>query len=199
MVNVICVFKEGNGFNSRYVKLMEDFVSANTTIPFSFRVFDEGRFVGWWNKIEVFKMTGPCVYIDLDTVILGNIDSLLSLAINTDKFHMLRPFNPVFKYGRWASGLMVWNGEYKSVLKDFDANIHTKKHRGDQTYISSVIGNDNISAIQDSVTGIYSYKKHCTEELPADARIVCFHGNPRPAGIGVKLPWMKEWEKAYRG
>lgn len=34
--------------------------------------------------------------------------------------------------------------------------------------------------IPDVVDGIYSYKRHCQEALPNDARVCCFHGKPWP-------------------
>jgi hypothetical protein len=37
-----------------------------------------------------------------------------------------------------------------------------------------------------------SYKTHCTKGVPDGARVVCFHGRPRPHEVGG---WVKDyWE-----
>ena len=103
MINVICVYKRGNGFTRQYVDALEKSIANNTTLPYEFICLDEGKREGWWNKIDIFGVKGKCLYIDLDTVIVGNIDSLFKLAwyCKEDEFYMLRPFNPNKFCGNW--------------------------------------------------------------------------------------------------
>ena len=58
--------------------------------------------------------------------------------------------------------------------------------------ISNVLAIKEItpSFYQDSIKGIYSYKKECRELLPLDARVICFHGKPRP--VDVQVSWVVE-------
>jgi hypothetical protein len=71
------------------------------------------------------------------------------------------------------------------ILKHFgiDARWHHRDNRtrerwGDQGFLQSVLG--DCQRWQDVAGGIYSYKAHCSRGVPADARVICFHGKPRP-------------------
>jgi hypothetical protein len=48
---------------------------------------------------------------------------------------------------------------------------------GDQGFLHEHIGD---AAKWQDTEPVYSYKVHCKGKLPADAKVVCFHGKPRP-------------------
>lgn len=61
---------------------------------------------GWYAKLELFHMTGPVLYFDLDTVITGDLSEIASYP---HQFTMLRDFtHPEYP----ASGVMAWHGDY---------------------------------------------------------------------------------------
>ena len=80
---------------------------------------------------------------------------------------------------------------YSFVFKQFDPSTIDQYKKGDQEYISNVLAEfgETPDFLQDIVPGIYSYKRNCHHRLPADARVVCFHGNPRPHELDKK--WVK--------
>lgn len=91
---------------------------------------------------------------------------------------------------------MVWNGDWSAIYDEFQKapakNMIKFKKGGEQAYSSDWLTRNqfDIRVIQDVIPGIYSYKYHCRTELPDDARLVMFHGKPRPHE--AKANWIKE-------
>ena len=91
MITVACVLW-GNKFSDKYAQNLKSMVERNTTVPHRFICFSdrkiegvETKFLrpgmqGWWNKLQLFDGTlkGRVVYLDLDTLITGNIDWLMN-------------------------------------------------------------------------------------------------------------------------
>ena len=97
MVNICCV-KQGSFYGPEYVNRLRSMIARNTKLPFRFICFtdkDEGldeavearplpyQLRGWWCKIPLFAPpqcieNDQIICIDLDVVIHGNIDWLLS-------------------------------------------------------------------------------------------------------------------------
>lgn len=184
-------------------------VSKNITIPHRFVCLTntnvpcesiplERNWPGWWSKIELFRpglFEGQVFYLDLDTVILKNIDNIVS---QEEDFIGLRPFNPLKVLDTWyfASGLLGWKaGKFDFLYEDFDFALEHKINRGDQDYLSKALDTRDIEFIywQDLVDGIFSYKRHVrnTAYNVTDPSIICFHGSPRPWEV-------KEYENISR-
>lgn len=138
---------------------------------------------GWWSKIEVFTICGPLLYMDLDTTVIGGLSPLLSVAESHD-FVALRDFNP--KQRQMGSGLMAWRGDMTRIYADFcaDPEGHMKRCTtpqawGDQGFVEPLTPGREYW--QDLLPGaVVSWKKHCGNGVPEGARVVCFHGKPRP-------------------
>ncbi len=135
---------------------------------------------GWWNKIALFR---PDVlpkgqrglYLDLDTIITGD---LVDVASYTGKFAMLRDF--YFK-GNANSGVMAWEaGTLDHIWRVWDRCGRPQTDPGgDQSWIESI--QPEADLWQDNLPGqIISYKVDCQQGVPDNARVVCFHGEPRP-------------------
>lgn len=147
---------------------------------------------GWWNKLAMFRPTmlprGPIVYLDLDTIITGNIDALLEYR---GKFAMLRDFmrptsSPV------GSGVMAWdNRQSLGIWEAYEAAGRKADEEGDQEFIAKHL--EHVDLLQNFMDGVYSYKVHCKDGLPSDARVVCFHGQPRPHQVN------DEWVTKHTG
>ena len=211
MTNVICVLKTGGTYTVEWVRKLRDAVARNTTKKHTFvclsdvetpcnRISLKHNWAGWWSKIELFDrfiFNGPALYLDLDTVIVGNIDHLLDLDYD---FAMLENFN---QPGYVGSGVMWFRNEttvphkvYEKFLKQPQAymahheRVRKGSHVGDQAFIADTIGLDNIPRLKGM--GLKSFKRQCLTYLPPDARVVCFHGPPR---LGeVKNDWIdKNW------
>jgi hypothetical protein len=147
---------------------------------------------GWWHKIALFKpgqFRGRCLYLDLDTLILGD---LTQLAAYSGPFAALRdPYFPQHLNSAmmaWEAGAMdhIWTRWEAGGKPQFD-------RRGDQFWIETM--QPDVDYWQEMFPGqIVSFKAHCRKlgKIPDDARICLFHGKPRPHE--VEDAWIaKRW------
>lgn len=156
---------------------------------------------GWWAKMELFDTEGPLanesfLYIDLDTVILGDLKIIFDAAKLSSRLVMLQDF---YRPSRLASGVMyvpalskfpVW-GQWRSNYRRY---IQDRLKRGDGGVIEKLY--PHAQTWERLAPGrIVSYKKHVVGPsnrwyregrsegngtMPAGAVLCCYHGNPRP-------------------
>lgn len=204
MINIVCL-KWGTKYGPEYVNRLYNAVKRNTTVEFKFWCFTDdatgirpgvvsvpllhaNQLDSWWNKLNLFSTDMPfdpgswVFYIDLDTLIVDNIDQLLSarpahMVVLRDFFHgMVKSATLV------GSGLMLWkHGKYSHVWNKFISNPekHIKRAGtyGDQWWIEQRV--DQFEFWQDLFPEqVVSFKVHCRKGLPDQARIVCYHGRP---------------------
>ena len=199
MVTILCVLKSGGVYDAEWVRKLRDGVARHMNLPNRFaclsdvdvpceRIPLKHDWPGWWSKIEMFSpgiITGPTLYLDLDTVITGNIDNFTNLE---QSFAMLENFNEAEMVG---SGVMWFKerapeGVYERFIQDpqrimdYYQNVKVGSYRGDQAFVYDTLDRqvDKISS-----PALRSYKRHCRNGLPEGASIVCFHGRPRPSEI----------------
>jgi len=126
---------------------------------------------GWWAKMEVMRLPGTHLYMDLDTMIYGDLAPLMAL----DSPMMLGDFyRPLLE-----SGLMALTQHAKTLVWQrwvTDPARWMREFRGDGRFIADTIGH-LCGDIRVEVSGIHSYRIH---GLRADTRVLCFHGRPRP-------------------
>lgn len=142
---------------------------------------------GWWAKMELFRLSGPVLYMDLDTSVVGDLSPLLEVS-SLNRFTVLRDLNPSQRV--MGSGLMAWSGSMLHLYSAFaaDAKRHmadcnSPRWHGDQGFIER--HTTDREYWQDALPGaVVSWKKHCASGVPDDARVVCFHGKPRPWEVG---------------
>jgi hypothetical protein len=204
MINIVCL-KWGTKYGPEYVNRLYASVKRNTTVPFKFWCFTDdatgiwaevntvplpcaGQLDSWWNKLHLFSQDIPIVpgqwifYVDLDTLIVDNIDAILSvrsknLVVLRDFYHGVKKTATLV-----GSGLMMWkHGLYYQIWKNFIPN--PKKHieragtYGDQWWIEQRV--KDFTFWQDLFPDqVVSFKVHCRKGLPDEARIVCYHGRP---------------------
>ena len=207
---VICVLKLGGDFSSIYVRKLQNAVKRHLNMPYEFVCLTDDASIdfcktiplvnnwkGWWSKIEVFRAglvnTDRIVYFDLDTVILQDINILVQQDYD---FIALQSFNPQKRKNPYliGSGIMSWrnNWAFNFLYDQFNTEMCFGRFRGDQDYIGSQLirKGKKFKHWQALINGIYSYKRNCKKGIPKDAKIVCFHGRPRPCN--AKEKWVKE-------
>lgn len=167
----------------------------------------------WWAKMELFKLQGAVLYFDLDTIITGGIDQLATWIMQSpNTLVMLRDF---YRHGQ-SSGILGWNGDFSGIFDHFKERyakramfkqspratymiIDGQQFRGDQEwlreYLKSIGSSLSVTMAQDIMSGIYSYKVDIrdAEKLPQDAKIICFHGRPRPAELPTNHELRSYW------
>lgn len=138
---------------------------------------------GWWAKMEIFRLHGPVLYMDLDMTVRADLTPLLD-AVAKHEFIALRDFNPQTR--ETCSALMGWSGDMSPLLARFAddpeaamASCKTPRWWGDQGFIER--HGPAPVCWQDILPGAaVSYKKHCRAGVPEGVRVVCYHGKPRP-------------------
>lgn len=169
----------------------------------------------WWAKMELFKLHGAVLYFDLDTIIIGNVDRLATHILNIqNSLIMLRGF---YRQDQ-CSGILGWNGDASGIFDEFKENYAAKatfqqrpratymivdgrQFRGDQEWLRVYLKNMevwlSVTMVQDIMPGIYSYKVDIRQKgrIPPDAKIICFHGRPRPAELLANHELRKYWCK----
>lgn len=189
-----CVLRTGGDYLPEHVQVLQNQVKGYTTKPIRFVCYSdvpeiegveviplEKRHPGWWSVPEVFRNVGPTVVMGLDSVITDDIDNLFDLASasSPEDFWMIKAFNRKNKY---ASGIMVWNGDWSWLWKGFNYEREKNNPVGEQGYTIRALTKRQvkIGILQRRISGIYSYKHHCQREIPSDCRVILFHGKPRP-------------------
>lgn len=208
MINVwsVCV---GDKYDDEDVLILRDMVRRNLNQPHDFWCLSDRQIVdvnclipsekwpGWWSKLLLFRYArGQILYLDLDVVVVGELDRLVSPCLAMSKNWAQSG------HGGCQSSVMSWNTtveKYHFLPDEFDlsqlradgdipwARYGSEGYWGDQEYITAKIGNpgDEIVPMQH----IYSYKYHCMKKVPDDASVICFHGEPKPKD--VQAQWVK--------
>lgn len=214
---IACVLRTGGVYNVDYVNRLANAVARNVTVPYRFVCLTDADqssgfgtnvhemyslrnvFPGWWSKMELFRgdlyPEHDWLFLDLDTVIINNIDEIVSSS-----HHCLTALDDFYRPGSLGSGLLAWQPmRYRAVYDTFVNNpqlvMQQYSEGGDQQWIQASISTFLTfqSRFPDAVV---SFKKHCTRTstdilVPKDAKIICFHGTPKPHET-VQLITIKE-------
>ena len=144
---------------------------------------------GWWCKLEVFSPWNrdirPCLFIDLDTFILGPLDDIL--AVDAQGLWLIHNY---YHPEKSNSGLFVApDAEITDNIWESSHKIDTVTHgrgQGDGDFLAGF----EHHRLTDEFDDILSYKVDQLYDGPKNARIVCFHGFPRPHEC---TGWAKEY------
>ena len=203
---VICVLRSGGDFDHGHVARLALQVRAHSPegTPFICLTDQPERvghwcaqplrhgWPGWWSKVEALAVPGPCLYLDLDVSIIGDLGPLLALAGEVD-FAMSAGFWGAEDPNPRNSSVMMWRADGPAHLHDlFSAapEVFMRKHTkmpgartrwGDQGFIAENYGAD-IPAIQDLLPGmVASFKRDALRGADlAACRALVSHGRPRP-------------------
>lgn len=193
----ICCVKQGDKYTSEQVNILFDMVCRNLTdTEFRFACFTDDPsglnekicvfetdkdLDGWWTKLALFKRGvfgygERVVYLDLSCVIVGSIHFL---AEYEGGFAILRDF---YRPNGLQSAIMAWPGGWGAHIWDeWDRAGRPKLMGGDQEWLERMA--PGAACMQDLWPGLLvSYKLHCLgrARYPTGARIVKFHGLPKP-------------------
>lgn len=138
-----------------------------------------GGWRGWWSKMELMRpdIPGTLLYFDLDCLVVGSLADIAGLG----GLHLLRDFYR--PRGLQAAMMLLPEAERRPVWDAWIANPGAvmKRHRSDQEYLEP-IWLQTATRFQDAVPGqIVGYKTDVRGgPVPEDARVVMYHGRPRP-------------------
>lgn len=187
---IACVLKSGGDFHYDYVARLVDGIRNNLSSDMRIVCLSDVSvpcesvpllfdWPGWWSKLELFRpdIEDDILYFDLDTVIVGDLTDIVSVKKLTMLSDFYVPQSP-------ASGMMFIPNERKIEIwrawtKEPEAIMKRCGRCGDQMFLKERWS--EVDRWQDILPGqVISYKVHAINETPKDARVVCFHGKPRP-------------------
>lgn len=132
--------------------------------------------------IEPFRLDGPAIICGLDTIVVGNVDHLAHYCVGyncpalvghpTDKkkFGFINPV--VLKTTGWTHVYSDWRGE------------------NDMVYLNAKVPANDINEMWPG--HLLSFKLQTDRKsVPATARIIYFHGDPKPSEL-MDRPWVRE-------
>lgn len=158
----------------------------------------------WWYKIQLFNTdyySGQMLYLDLDTVVTGNLDWIW--ALDTTKFWYVRDFQYLFRpYLNTVNSSVMWfdTAKFANVFIDFDHKVlyGTKQYKGDQDYIDQAVPLYKRQAFDTSRVKSWRWQvfeggfdlttaQPLAEPKPtvidSETSLLIFHGNPKPHEI----------------
>nr|WP_278520638.1 hypothetical protein [Brucella anthropi] len=200
---IACVLRSGGDFLPDHVKNLQRLAKEHSEADFvclsdvKIRGVDtialETEWPGWLAKLELFReglFSGPVLYLDLDTVICGNVDDLVRKEAG---FSMIADF---YHPDMAASGIMSWLGDYSSIYTQFSDDLiqdykDLHPNRGDLGWIVKHVAPDIIpddgrvvSYKRDiacaGMPGFHNVRSKGDGTVPDSASLVSFHGLPRP-------------------
>jgi len=137
---------------------------------------------GWWNKLFLFNwhghnLNGDILFFDLDMVFVGPLDCFCNLKKFTtmSRFKQPKHIDSTVMYIPEGYGQNIWDNFVKIKMDIIN------KFKGDQDYIESMVGTNKCDRFNVTIPGsIVSFKYDCQDRPPSAARVVSFHGNPKP-------------------
>ncbi len=190
---IVTVCKQGSEFHWEHAQELQLLCDEHAS-GVSFLVLSEAQlehnWPRWWSKMEVFKIPGPVLYMDVACRPVGDFAPLLEAA-EQHEFVVTRDFNPHQR--NVQSCVMAWRGDMSHLYEQFrqDAENHMARYVsprwwGDQGFIEAHA--EHWEYWQDILPGsVVSYKKHCQNGVPKGAKVVSFHGKPKPWEIDNAL------------
>lgn len=186
----MCVLKSGGIYSAGHVALLREQIPENigmlclTDMPLKIPNVDTEPLLhdlpGWWSKIELFRPGIVCedtVYLDLDTVVCGDVETLFRKDFTV--------YKDVILNDKMNSSVMAWYSPPIEVYLKFMINpsetmqVYRRWPKmGDQAFINDTA---EYTFYEDGL--IRSYRKECLDGVPDGTVIVAYHGKPKPWDI----------------
>lgn len=223
-LNIVLVYRSGGRYNSNDVRLLAfhlhkwagdlkinvyclfDKVVVPVSTPnakMTILPMAHPEWKGWWSKMNLFSpqvlSLAPFLYLDLDTMILGDYSSILPSS--DENFIALEDF---YRKGRLASG-MLWVTDTPKINFLWNmwigkSNYWMTKYRGDGEFIHDTIQADGFWQISTDLVQSYKPqpKRKPITEKPKDCAILCFHGEPSIFKAAETNEWIKTYTNELR-
>lgn len=188
---IVACLKVGTMYGPEYVNRLAAMVRRHATVPHEFVCLTDNAtgidcescpvgcgLPGWWAKLVLFqphpRLAGArVVFLDLDTVIVGNLDWLLQY---NGPFAILRDFYRPTGYGSAVMSIAPGFGGH--VWQRFTPDVMRLMH-GDQNWLERQV--PHADRWQDIAPGkIGSYKADGLQDGPKGFAVCAFHGRPKP-------------------
>lgn len=193
MITVACVLRSGGRYTADWVRKLQAGVAKHAQGEYRFvclsdvavpceRIPLQEAWPRWWSKIELYTaglFDGPVLFLDLDTVIVGDV---LPLARATPGFTMVSDF---FWPSEGNSCAVSFMGDVSKIRRVFERDVRGNIIRWDRARGAKIGDQGFTFATMRPVDffsrdEVVSFKRSGRNGAPAGARLICFHGNPKP-------------------
>ena len=161
-----------------------------------------------WRKLSVwqyplFDLKGDVLFLDLDLVITGNLDSLFDF--NPGKYCVIENWTqPGQKIGN-TSCFKFPIGKYSHIFEKFqsDPNFFWKKYRIEQVYLSFEVNEqifwptDWCKSFKHNLLPKWPFRIWEPAKLPLNTKIVAFTGKPDPDDV-INGNWPVKKSQFYK-
>lgn len=160
---------------------------------------------GWMAINEVYRPdlgVTDGIFVGLDTVICGDLSDICALSgadifAPRDPYHLRMPCNALVRFN--ANGARyLWN-EWNRDRPYWRRECLYQGHPSEMVFLRRLWPRADWQYLDDRLPGqVASYKVHIRSEgRPLDsARVVYFHGNPKPCDLDKSDPVRQAWEAA---
>ena len=211
MITVACVLRSGGVYTPEWVQRLAAGVDRHLPLPYRFVGLSDvlvsnvecvklspSAGPGWWSKLSLFEpgvLRGRVLFLDLDSVIVGDLSDLASYA---SAFGMLSDY---YRPQLAQSGIMAWDADGPIPGEIWarwitDPGVNMSRCWGDGVLIAEVL-----AGREDRLERLYpgqlpSWKVDCRGVVPPGARVVVFHGSPKPDHLCPSHPVAVAWRRA---
>ena len=178
MLTVACVLSEGpkRTYDRSHVARLAFMVAGHLDSPYRFVCLDDSPFPGWWAKISLFepgRFKGRVLYLDLDVTVVGGLGLIARYPAS---FVAIRDY---IKLG-FNSSVMSWDaGAVDHLYTEFTSDVMDRMH-GDQDWITARMSGREAAMFPRKWCVSYRASVEPTGRVPTGAKIVVFHGSPKP-------------------
>lgn len=183
-------------FFAKYVRILREKVTAHLCLPHRFVCLSDvavpcdhiplrSVWPGAWAKLELFRhglFDGPVLYLDLDTVVLGELDELARVALDGEFAAATH------RMGGLDAAVMAWRVDCSFLYRRYawmpEYWNHRHRETGHRGYVEGGLRRAGIGwrAIDEKAPGsLIDYADlGPAGTVPPSARLCVFHGRPRP-------------------
>lgn len=224
----VCVLKDGGDFNIVHVEQLRAAVEKYGTKDFEFVCLSDLSFdcrgiikvplelglPGWWSMIEMFRIQGPAIYMDLDTIVIDSLGPLvdLTLDLRDDQVVALYPWNRRERADKGiATGVTTWNRDMRWLYDKLRGQLVAgqavmtsggkyghliacgREYKTDQHWTRVRLRERGylVRFLQMELPGYaQSWKKDLNQgQKDPGGSLIVFHGDPRPWEVGYGKPF----------
>lgn len=186
-MNVWCVMRSGGDYGPEHVERLRGQVEAVGGTLHCLSDMDgtlEYGWPGWWSKMEMFRpdIPGDLFFMDLDSSVVGDLSDMASIGRPAIMRDVYRP------KGLQSSVMFLPEETRRTIWRQWIVcpvgQMRAHRKGGDQAFLETV--DVDWTIWQDELPGqVVSYKADVMARgLSNRARLVVFHGKPRPWDVG---------------
>lgn len=185
-MKIVTILKSGGEYTTEHVELLRAQVLHHNPDAEFICIGDddlEHGWRGWWSKMELFKIQGPVLFFDLDTIVVGDLKPLFDIIPEHDFMILRDVYRGKTNLCAMQSSVMAWSGDKSILYKMFkkNAEFYMGKYHGDQNFIED-FHTAPVTYFQDVLpNALQSFKADVRGRgVHQDCKAIFFHGKPRP-------------------